>query len=633
MKQRWFVLCLMVVLALPAVTLAAPPDVTPAGALTLPPDPPARFHVNVVVRSLQDFADLARRLPTYDEAFEAGQTRLNLTQAEIDGLRQLGYAVDVLGAAPAQPDAWPSCYSKLADLNSWLASYAAANPNLIELSTYGSSWCLAHGGCTNAGGQTIAGYSLQVARITNELGAPTKAGRFFVDGGLHARELPGPELMKTFIQTLVSGYGVDPNLTWLLDNREVYVVLESNPDGRRMVELGTEPPYNSSPWYWRKNTNNSAAGSGSCSWPPNAYSHYGIDLNRNHIFKWDVAGGGSTAPCDQTYRGVAPGSEPEIQAYETLVRSLIPDQRGPGDTDPAPATTTGLMINIHNYTDPGSILVPWGWTTALPPNNTELMAIGNKFNTLTGSTYDVSHALYPVSGNTRDWGYGELGVPAYVIELYGDDFFTSCSLVPSVINTMLPVLKYAAAIADRPYQRAFGPDAGSLAVLPGSVVSGYPFNLTAQINDTQNGNQAIAGAEYYLMAQGAAPVGDPGTGGVMTAVDGTFNSPIEGVKATVSTNGLAAGRYLALVRGRDSLNNWGPLGAQWMTICSWANVNCSANGVDVLDIQLTAQAVQDYWSEGTYTALYDVDFNGAGDGDLDVIDILTVAAYFGTTGP
>ena len=403
MKQRWLVLCLIVVLALPAVTLAAPPDVSPAGALKLPPEPPARFRSQVVVQSAADFADLARRLPLYDEALEAGQTELNLTQAEIDGLRQLGYTVNVLGEAPAQPDVWPSCYSKLADLNSWLTGYVAANPNLLETQTYGSSWCANQGGCTNPGGQTIFGYDLQVTRITNELGAPTKAGRFFVDGGLHAREIPGPELMKSFIQTLVSNYGVDPDITWLLDNREVYVVLESNPDGRRMVELGTEPPYNGSPWYWRKNTNNSA---GSCGWPPSGSSQYGVDLNRNHIFKWDVAGG-STVPCDQTYRGVAPGSEPEIQAYENLVRSLIPDQRGPGDTDPAPPTTTGLMINIHNYTSPGSILVPWGWTTVLPPNNTELMAIGNKFNTLTGNTYDVSHSLYPVSGNTRDWGYGQ----------------------------------------------------------------------------------------------------------------------------------------------------------------------------------------------------------------------------------
>lgn len=632
MKQRWLVLCLIVVLALPAVTLAAPPDVSPAGVLMLPPEPPARFRAQLAPRSAEEYADLARRLPMWDEALEAGQTELNLTQAEIDGLRQLGYTVHVLGEAPSEPTVWPGCYSKLADLNTWLASYAAANPNLIELAFYGSSWCAQQGGCTNQGGQSIPGYSLQVARITNELGAAEKNGRFFVDGGLHAREIPGPELMKNFIQSLVTGFGVDPDITWLLDNREIFVVLESNPDGRRMVELGTEPPYNSSPWYWRKNTNNSASGSSSCSWPPTSSSQYGVDLNRNHIFKWDVAGG-STAPCSQTYRGVAPGSEPEIQAYENFVRSIIPDQRGPGDNDPAPADTTGILINIHNVTSPGSILVPWGWTTALPPNNTQLEAIGHKFNTLTGNTYNVSHALYPVSGNTRDWAYGELGIPAYVIELDGDDFFTSCSLLPGVLNTMLPVLKYAARIADRPYMRVFGPDAANLTVSPANVISGFSFYLNAQINDTQNGNQTIAGAEAYLVAQGAAPVGDPGAGAAMTAVDGNFNSTIENVRASMNTNGLAAGKYLALVRGRDSLNNWGTLSAQWINVCSWANVNCSANGVDVLDIQLAAQGVLDYWNEGSYAQIYDVDANGAGDGDLDVIDVMIIAGYFGATGP
>ena len=105
------------------------------------------------------------------------------------------------------------------------------------------------------------------------------------------------------------------------------------------------------------------------------------------------------------------------------------------------------------------------------------------------------------------------------------------------------------------------------------------------------------------------------------------------VQATISTAGRAAGKYLALVRGRDNLNNWGPLSAQWITVCSWANVNCSAKGVDVQEILLTAQAVQEYWSNGTYNPLYDVDFNGAGDEDLDVKDIQIIATYFGATGP
>ena len=167
-----------------------------------------------------------------------------------------------------RPTVWPSCYNRLDTLYGWLQSYAAAHPNLIELIDYGNSWCKQEGGCTTTGGQNIAGYDLWVARVTNELAAGPKTGRFFTDGGIHAREIPTPELAKTYIETLVNNYGTDPNVTLLLDQREIYVVLSSNPDGRRLVEMGTEPPYNGNPWYWRKNGDNGMAGSNSCSWPP-----------------------------------------------------------------------------------------------------------------------------------------------------------------------------------------------------------------------------------------------------------------------------------------------------------------------------------------------------------------------------
>ena len=430
------------------------------------PVAPSRFYVELSVDSAPDALALSRLIPDWDEAIEAGAGQVILTQAEIDRLRKLGYSVTIVGAAPDAPTVWPSCYNRLDALYSWLQSYAAAHPNLIELIDYGNSWCKQVGGCTTTGGQTIAGYDLWVARVTNELAAGPKTGRFFTDGGIHAREIPTPELAKTYIETLVNNYGTDPNVTMLLDQREIYVVLSSNPDGRRLVEMGTEPPYNGNPWYWRKNGNNGVAGSNSCSWPPaSGNSTYGIDLNRNHIFKWDESGH-STYVCDQTYRGVSPGSEPEIQAYENFVRSIIPDQRGPGDNDPAPVTTTGLLINLHNVTE-GVVLVPWGWTTALSPNNAQLVAIAEKFITqTTAPVYNWQYSLYPVSGNTRDWGYGELGIPSYVIELYGDDFFSSCSLLPGIISNMLPVLKYAALISDLPYQRVYGPDARNVATAP-----------------------------------------------------------------------------------------------------------------------------------------------------------------------
>ena len=34
-------------------------------------------------------------------------------------------------------------------------------------------------------------------------------------------------------------------------------------------------------------------------------------------------------------------------AIVNKIRTLVPDQRGPGDTDPAPITATGVYQNIH----------------------------------------------------------------------------------------------------------------------------------------------------------------------------------------------------------------------------------------------------------------------------------------------
>ena len=128
----------------------------------------------------------------------------------------------------------------------------------------------------------------------------------------------------------------------------------------------------------------------------------------------------------------------------------------------------------------------------------------------TSPVYNWQYSLYPVSGNTRDWAYGELGIPAYVIELDGNDFFfTSCGLVPNIVNNMLPLLRYAASISDRPYMRVYGPDARSVAASPASLPSGGALTVTAQINDTQNGSQAIAAAELYLVRQGGPTPDDP----------------------------------------------------------------------------------------------------------------------------
>ena len=48
-------------------------------------------------------------------------------------------------------------------------------------------------------------------------------------------------------------------------------------------------------------------------------------------------------------------------AIVNKIRTLVPDQRGPGDTDPAPITATGVYQNIHTVVPVN--LFPWGWST------------------------------------------------------------------------------------------------------------------------------------------------------------------------------------------------------------------------------------------------------------------------------
>jgi hypothetical protein len=264
--------------------------------------------------------------------------------------------------------------------------------------------------------------------------------------------------------------------------------------------------------------------------------------------------------CDETYRGSAPGSEPETVAFEAVVRRAFADRRGSADDDAAPADTSGILLNYHNATVPGTVLIPWGWTDEPSPNDYELRMIGNRLARDPG--YEVRNALYPVSGNTRDWGYGELGVPSFVIELEGDDFFTSCAVLPEVIGGQIGPLETALGLADRPYLRIQGPEVLSV------TVGTDPHEIRA----SARGTGPIEAAEAVL----ASPDGEPidalpgldapeGAGIPMTATDGVLDSPSEDVTLDIDALALGPGRHLVVVRASGQ-GAWGIAHAAWVTI-------------------------------------------------------------------
>ena len=253
-------------------------------------------------------------------------------------------------------------YKSVEEIYAFLDEKVAEFPNLVEKIDIGDSWCKANpGSCVLP--SPWNGYDLFVLHITNR-NIPGPKPVFWADGGIHAREIATPEVVMRMIDYLLDNYDTDADVHWLVDYHDIWLMPDVNPDGHHIVEAGGG---GNSPYYYRKNSDN--VGGEGCSWPPSAFDQFGVDNNRNFPFKWGCCNGSSGFVCDQTYRGTSAGSDPEDMAIVNMIRTLVPDQRGPGDTDPAPITATGVYQNIH--TNAADNLFSWGWTSTQMPNYAE----------------------------------------------------------------------------------------------------------------------------------------------------------------------------------------------------------------------------------------------------------------------
>lgn len=430
-----------------------------------------------------------------------------------------------------------TCYPTVEEVFTEAANIVAAKPNLATWSTIGSSWQKT---------QNSGGYDLKVLKLTNSAISGNKP-KLFIQAGIHAREYATTPLVLEFAKKLVNGYGVDADMTWILDHHEVHLLLVTNPDGRKKAETGI---------LWRKNTNTNYCGATSNS--------RGADLNRNFTFGWNATNGSgsSGSQCNETYRGPTAGSEPEVRAIEAYIRNLWSDRRGPNRDDGAPLDTSGIHLDIHSHGR--LVLWPWGTNGTVSNNDKQFATLGRKFAYWNKHTPQRSLDLYETDGTSDGPSYGELGVAAFTFEL-GTAFFEQCSYYNStIVPDNMPALVYAAKVVRTPYITPAGPDAYGLTISG----SGANVSLTATLDDTRfnqtNGTevtQTVAGAEYYI----DTPPWVAGAQAVpMTAQDGAFNSGVEKAVGTIDTTQLSNGKHIVYVRGKDSLGNWGAFSAVYV---------------------------------------------------------------------
>ncbi|MCS5637581.1 MAG: M14 family zinc carboxypeptidase [Myxococcota bacterium] len=466
------------------------------------------------------------------------------------------------------------CYATVEETFASAAAIASTNPNLADWTDIGDSWEKSAG---------LGGYDIMALVLTNKTIAGDKP-KLLLTCAIHAREYATAQLCLDFAHYLVDGYGSDADATWILNDHEVHIVLQANPDGRKQAEIGQ---------FWRKNTNQNYCAPTS--------SSRGADLNRNFPFAWNCCGGSSGFGCDPTFRGSSPTSEPEVASVVDYGRMIFPDQRGPGANDAAPADASGVFFDVHAYGE--LILWPYGFTASPAPNGNAMQTLGRKL--AFGNSYWPEQAigLYPTDGTTDDFFYGELGVASIAFEL-GTEFFQACSVYENTIKPAnLPVLIYGAKVARTPYLTPAGPDVIGLLLSPSTVMVGDDVSLSFDVDDDRfssaNGlepTQIITGAEYYI----DVPPWSGGQGTALAASDGSFDSVMETAVGQIETAGLSAGRHLLFVRGLDAGGQWGAMSAAFLTVEDPAMVPALSEDARWVAILLMAAAgfVLARWSHG-----------------------------------
>ncbi len=229
--------------------------------------------------------------------------------------------------------------------------------------------------------QTIEGRDIYAIKISDNPNVNEDEPEVLYTALIHAREPESMQQLIWYMWYLLENYGTDDEITYLVDNLQMYFIPVVNPDGYEYNHQ-TDP---NGGGMWRKNKRDND-NNGTFS-----ESNDGVDLNRNFAYKWAYDNSGSSSdPGSQTYRGASAFSEPTVQNIRDFTNQH----------------NFMLAHNHHTYSD--LILFPWGYETIHTPddsifrNYAQLMASENGYEI--GQAWEI---LYSVNGDANDWMYGE----------------------------------------------------------------------------------------------------------------------------------------------------------------------------------------------------------------------------------
>ncbi|MFF8830370.1 M14 family metallopeptidase [Streptomyces sp. NPDC015131] len=324
---------------------------------------------------------------------EAGdhEVVVSATAGQARKLRALGHRLEAL---PAPPDRgrsgtalgamdFPSAdarYHNYAEMNAEITQRLQQYPGIMSRQVIGKSY---------------QGRDIVAIKISDNVATDENEPEILFTHHQHAREHLTVEMALYLLRELGAGYGSDPRVTSAVNNREIWIVPDLNPDGGEYdIASGS---YRS----WRKNRQ------------PNPGSSYiGTDMNRNWNFKWGCCGGSSGSTGSETYRGRAAESAPEVKVVADFVRSRVVGGK----------QQIKAAIDFHTYSE--LVLWPYGYTYSdTAPGLTQddrdaFAAVGRKMAASNGYTPEQSSDLYITDGSIDDYLWGAHKIFGYTFEMY-----------------------------------------------------------------------------------------------------------------------------------------------------------------------------------------------------------------------
>ncbi len=208
-------------------------------------------------------------------------------------------------------------------------------------------------------GQAASMEELAALKISDNVNADENEPEILFDGGIHGDEIGGSQNVIMFARDLCRNYGTDPDITDLIDHREIWLYYCVNPWGRNNMSR---------------------------------YNMNGVDINRDFGYMWGFEGGSSS-----------PFSQPESKA----LRSCKLDNQ------------FAVYTNYHSGTE--IVSYPWSNRVTLAPDKDQFNALAQVYVNTSGYTYlaygQGALVMYLIQGATKDFDYGSMGSVSWSIEI------------------------------------------------------------------------------------------------------------------------------------------------------------------------------------------------------------------------